>query len=56
MGERVPFEPAAGVGVEVDHAGQQFAGSDDWLVETALQFKALLVGQLEISALDLEPA
>jgi hypothetical protein len=34
----VPFEPAAGVAVQVDDAGQQLAGSDDWLVETALEF------------------
>lgn len=41
--------------MQVDHAGQQLAGPDDWLIETALKFKSLLIYQLDVFALDLEP-
>lgn len=52
--EGVPFESAAGVAVQVDHAGHQLAGTDDRLVETALKFKFLLVYELDVPPLDLE--
>ena len=50
MEKYVPFESAAGVAVQIDHAGQLRTGTDVGLVVAAFQFEALLVYQLEVIA------
>ena len=48
----LPFEPAAGIAMEVYDAGKVFAGTVVRLVVTALQFQSLFVNYLNIGAFD----